>query len=76
MLYIIGCSIFRGRDSLNNLDDKDHKLMMEKLGIENLRAEPSGNPETINAVNSDESKARGHAILTLPCSAILYVYPS
>jgi hypothetical protein len=50
--------------------------MMEKLGIENLRAEPSGNPETINAVNSDESKARGHAILTLPCSAILYVYPS
>jgi hypothetical protein len=44
------------RDSLNRLTQADHQLMLEKLGIDALRAGPSGNPQAPNAANSDESK--------------------
>ena len=46
------------RDSLNRLSQADHRLMMDRLGIENLRPGPSGNPQAPNAANSDESKVK------------------
>ena len=44
------------RDSLNRLSQADHRLMLDLLGIENLRPGPSGNPQAPNAANADESK--------------------
>jgi hypothetical protein len=44
------------RDSINQLSQADHRLMMDRLGIESLRPGPSGNPQAPNAANSDESK--------------------
>src|SRR5690606_24231827 len=46
------------RDSVNNLTEADHQLMLQLLGVDALRAGPSGNPEAPNAANSDESKVR------------------
>ncbi|MBN7809819.1 acetylxylan esterase [Algoriphagus sp. H41] len=46
------------RDSLNTLTQADHQLMLERLGIDALRAGPSGNPQAPNAANADESKVR------------------
>lgn len=46
------------RDSLNRLTQADHQLMLERLGIDALRAGPSGNPQAPNAANADESKVR------------------
>lgn len=46
------------RDSLARLSQADHHLMMKMLGIDSLRAGPSGNPQAANAANSDESKVR------------------
>ena len=42
-------------DSIRKLSQQDHQLMLERLGIEDLRPGPSGNPEDKNAANSDES---------------------
>lgn len=36
---------------------EDHQLMMERLGITELRPGPSGDPNASNAANTDESKA-------------------
>ncbi|GMQ30097.1 acetylxylan esterase [Algoriphagus confluentis] len=44
------------RDSLNRLTQADHRLMMDRLGIDSLRPGPSGNPQAPNAANADESK--------------------
>ncbi len=44
-------------DSINNLNNQDHQMMMKLLGISELRPGPSGNPKDSNAANSDESKA-------------------
>jgi hypothetical protein len=44
-------------DSINNLNNQDHQMMMKLLGISELRPGPSGNPKDLNAANSDESKA-------------------
>ncbi|WP_254423458.1 acetylxylan esterase [Algoriphagus sp. A40] len=46
------------RDSLDKLTQADHQLMMKMLGIDSLRPGPSGNPQALNAANSDESKVR------------------
>ncbi|HKJ78499.1 MAG TPA: hypothetical protein VKA10_03145 [Prolixibacteraceae bacterium] len=46
------------RDSINRLSHQDHQLMMEQLGIEELRPGPSGNPEAPNAANTDEAKVQ------------------
>ena len=46
------------RDSINKLSYEDHRLMLQKLGIDSLRLGPSGNPSAPNAANSDESKVR------------------
>ncbi len=43
-------------DSIHRLSAADHKLMMDKLDIESLRAGPSGDPNDPSAANSDESK--------------------
>lgn len=51
------------RDSLNQLSKIDHSLMMEQLGIDTLRPGPSGNPQTPNAANSDESQATTYTTL-------------
>jgi hypothetical protein len=44
-------------DSINKLNEKDHQLMMNMLGIKELRPGPSGDPKAPNAANADESKA-------------------
>ncbi|WP_373395965.1 hypothetical protein V8V91_15380 [Algoriphagus halophilus] len=56
----------QGRDSIAKLSREDHQLMMEKLGIEELRPGPSGNPSAPNAANSDESKATPYKDLPNP----------
>lgn len=43
-------------DSLRKLSSEDHRVMMNKLGIEELRPGPSGDPDAPNAANSDESE--------------------
>lgn len=50
------------RDSLRALSVKDHQIMMEKLGISELRPGPSGNPEDPNAANADESKVPDYTL--------------
>lgn len=54
------------RDSINRLSKEDHQLMMQKLGITELRPGPSGDPEAPNAANSDESKASPYTSLPDP----------
>jgi hypothetical protein len=54
----------QSRDSISKLSQADHRLMMKKLGLDSLRAGPSGNPTAPNAANSDESKATPY--ITLP----------
>ncbi len=46
------------RERIAKLSRADHQLMLQKLGIEELRPGPSGNPEAPNAANTDESKAK------------------
>jgi hypothetical protein len=45
---------------------KDHALMMEMLGISEIRPGPSGDPGAPNAANSDESKAATYKSLPDP----------
>ncbi|MEJ2613555.1 MAG: hypothetical protein P8Z35_01225 [Ignavibacteriaceae bacterium] len=54
------------RDSIYNASKKDHQLMMEELGIKELRPGPSGDPNAPNAANSDESKAKTYTSLPDP----------
>lgn len=54
------------RERINKLNHEDHQLMMQRLGIEELRPGPSGNPEAPNAANSDESKATPYTSLPDP----------
>lgn len=56
----------QSRDSIAKLSQADHRLMMEKLGLESLRPGPSGNPAAPNAANSDESKATPYTNLPDP----------
>ncbi len=52
------------RERLNQLNWEDHQLMLEKLGITELRPGPSGDPNASNAANTDETKA--NPFTTLP----------
>ena len=54
------------RDSINKLNNADHALMMQELGIESLRPGPSGNPSDANAANIDEAKAKTYTSLPDP----------
>lgn len=56
----------QARDSLNKLSRADHQLMMDKLGITELRPGPSGNPDAPNAANTDESIASPFSSLPDP----------
>lgn len=56
----------QARDSIAKLSREDHQLMMMKLGIDELRPGPSGNPSAPNAANSDESKATPYTSLPDP----------
>lgn len=53
-------------DSLNKISQKDHQLMMEMLGIDEIRPGPSGNPESPNAANVDEALATPYKSLPDP----------
>ncbi|MCF8226721.1 MAG: hypothetical protein K9J30_12660 [Bacteroidales bacterium] len=53
-------------DSLNKVSHQEHRLMLQRLGIEELRPGPSGNPDDPNAANSDESKAKTYVSLPDP----------
>lgn len=53
-------------ERLNKLSREDHKLMMEMLGIKEVRPGPSGNPDAPNHANSDESKATQYKSLPDP----------
>jgi len=54
------------RDSIYSASKKDHQMMMEELGIKELRPGPSGDPKASNAANSDESKAKTYTSLPDP----------
>lgn len=54
------------RDRISKLNQEDHQLMMQQLGITELRPGPSGNPNALNAANTDESKATTYTSLPDP----------
>ncbi|MBN1558744.1 acetylxylan esterase [candidate division KSB1 bacterium] len=54
------------RERINRLSQEDHQLMMQTLGITELRPGPSGNPEAPNAANRDEAKATPYTSLPDP----------
>lgn len=53
-------------DSISRISARDHRLMMDMLGITELRPGPSGNPLAPDAANSDESKATTYTRLPDP----------
>ncbi len=73
LLIILGLSMQvsgqfsqQARDSINRLSYQDHRLMMEMLGIDELRHGPSGNPNDANYANTDESKASPYTSIPNP----------
>jgi sialate O-acetylesterase len=56
----------RMQDSINRLSRADHGLMMDQLGIRELRPGPSGNPDAPDAANTDESLASPYESLPDP----------
>jgi len=56
----------QARDSINKLNNEDHQLMMNLLGIESLRPGPSGDPKALNAANNDEAKASPYTSVPNP----------
>ena len=53
-------------DSIQKISQQDHQLMLQMLGITELRHGPSGNPNDPNAANSDEFKATTYIALPDP----------
>ncbi len=53
-------------ERINRLSQEDHQLMMNMLGVKELRPGPSGNPEAPDAANTDESKATPYKSLPDP----------
>jgi len=53
-------------DSINRLSYEAHRAMLDRLGIDELRPGPSGDPSSPNAANSDESKAKTYSSLPDP----------
>ena len=54
------------RARLEKLSREDHQLMMQQLGISEIRPGPHWNPEEPNAANTDESKATPYTSLPDP----------
>ena len=53
-------------DSIKIATNEDYRLMLTQLKIDSLRAGPSGNPQSPNAANTDESKASPYTSLPDP----------
>ncbi len=57
----------KSRDSINQLSNEDHRIMMKQLGIDSIRIGANGNdPKAFNAANYDESKANPYPDLPDP----------
>lgn len=57
----------RVRDSINQLSNEDHQIMMKQLGIDSIRQGANGNnPKAPNAANYDEAKANPYPSLPDP----------
>src|SRR5689334_16732486 len=54
------------RDSINKLTQIDYDDMLKQLRITSTRPGPSGNPQSPNAANTDESKASPYSTLPNP----------
>src|SRR5438067_1719308 len=54
------------RDSINKVTQQDYKNMLGILRITSTRPGPSGNPQSPNAANTDESKASPYTSLPDP----------
>lgn len=61
-----GQSWQRYMDSINKINYQEHQLMLQQLGIKELRPGPSGNPDAPNAANTDEAKATTYSSLPDP----------
>lgn len=53
-------------DSINRLTQQDYKQMLNQLNIISTRPGPSGNPQAVNAANTDEAKASPYTSLPDP----------
>ncbi|NLA76121.1 MAG: acetylxylan esterase, partial [Deltaproteobacteria bacterium] len=53
-------------EAIQKENARDHALMMNMLGITEIRPGPSGDPKSPNAANSDESKAAAYKSLPDP----------
>ncbi len=56
----------RMMDSINKVSYAEHQAMLKRLGINELRPGPSGNPDAPNAANTDESKATTYTSIPDP----------
>ncbi|MFI5188168.1 MAG: hypothetical protein ACHQF0_15660 [Chitinophagales bacterium] len=54
------------RDSINKITQLDYSNMLGQLNISSTRSGPSGNPQSPNAANIDESKASPYTALPDP----------
>ncbi len=54
------------RDSINKVTQLDNRSMLQQLNIASTRPGPSGNPQSPNAANTDESKATTYTSLPDP----------
>lgn len=54
------------RDSINRVTQQDYKQMLSQLQITAIRPGPSGNPQSPNAANTDESRASPYTTLPNP----------
>jgi hypothetical protein len=53
-------------DSLKTATNEDYQMMLRQLGIDSLRAGPSGNPQAPDAANRDELKASPYTSIPDP----------
>ena len=70
LIFFVGQSFAQwseeDRARIYKLSQEDHQLMMELLGITELRPGPSGDPKAPNYANTDESKATPYTSLPDP----------
>jgi hypothetical protein len=71
-IFICSCTLLNSQswrqrmDSINKVSHQEHQLLLQQLGISELRPGPSGNPESPNAANTDELKATTYSSLPDP----------
>ena len=54
------------RDSINKVTQLDYRNMLQQLNVASTRPGPSGNPQSPNAANTDESRATAYTSLPDP----------